>query len=96
VAAITGGQVVRQKITVKGLGSTDIDVISKAGDYIAVGGPAKNPSELGHHLNVLKKAAEQAGVKAVAYFAKGTPESVLKVARKRLGAENVHIFEDVK
>lgn len=83
-------------MTVKGLGSTDIDVIGKAGEYIAVGGLAKTPSKVGRQLQILKAAADRAGVKAVAYFAKGTPEAVLKVARRRLGAENVHIFEDVK
>jgi len=51
---------------------------------------------VGTHLKVLKTAADQAGVKAVAYFEKGTPESALKVARKWLGAENVHIFEAPK
>ncbi|MBK7926931.1 MAG: RHS repeat-associated core domain-containing protein [Bryobacterales bacterium] len=100
VAALTGGRLASVageglKVTVKGLGSTDIDVIGKAGEFIAVGGPAKarKPAELGHHLKVLKAAAEQAGVKAQAYFATGTPESVLKVARKRLGEENVFEFE---
>ncbi len=96
VAVLTGGKVARQAVTVKGLGSTDIDVIGQAGEYIAVGGPAKTASAVGRQLQILQKAAEQAGVKAEAYFAKGTPESVLKVARRRLGAENVHIFEDVK
>lgn len=98
VAGITGGRVVRQAITVRGVGSTDIDVIGKAGEYIAVGGPAKagNLGQLGTHLKVLKTAADQAGVKALAYFEKGTPESALKVARKWLGAENVHIFEAPK
>jgi len=96
VATIAGGRVARHAVTVKGLGSTDIDVIGKAGEYIAVGGPAKTASQVGRQLQILKAAAEQAGVKAVAYFAKGTPEEVLKVARKKLGGENVHIFEDVK
>lgn len=96
VATLTGGRVARQEVIVKGLGRTDIDVIGKAGEYIAVGGPAKTPSGVGKQLQILQKAAEQAGVKALAYFAKGTPEEVLKVARKKLGAENVHIFEDVQ
>lgn len=37
VAALTGGKVARQEVVVKGLGRTDIDVIGKAGEYIAVG-----------------------------------------------------------
>lgn len=60
------------------------------------GGPPKTPSQVGRQLQILKEAADRAGVKAAAYFAKETPESVLKVARRRLGAENVHIFEDVQ
>ena len=47
-------------------------------------------------LKVLKTAADDRGVKALAYFENGTPESVLKVARKQLGVENVHIFERPK
>lgn len=100
VAALAGGRLAGAageglKITVRGLGSTDIDVIGKAGEFIAVGGPAKalKPAELGHHLKVLKTAAEQAGVKSQAYFEKGTPESVLKITRKRLGDDNVFEFE---
>lgn len=83
-------------MTVKGLGTTDIDVIGEAGEYIAVKGPAKTASKVGRQLQILKAAADRAGVKAIAYFAKGTPEEVLKVARRKLGDENVHIFEDVK
>jgi hypothetical protein len=81
---------------VKGLGSTDIDVIGKAGEYIEVGGPAKTVSGVGRQLQILKAAADEKGVKAMAYFAKGTSEPVLKIARKWLGAENVKIFEDIK
>ena len=96
VAALTEGTVARQAVKVKGLGSTDIDVIGKAGEYIAVGGPAKTASEVGRQLQILKAAADEKGVKTVAYFAKGTSESVLKVARRWLGKENVKIFKDVK
>lgn len=73
VAALTAGKVVRQSVTVKGLGSTDIDVIGQAGEYIAVGGPAKTASDVGRQLQILQETAKQAGVKAVACFAKGTP-----------------------
>jgi len=95
VAEITGGQVMRRSITVANVGRSEIDVVGKAGEYIAVGGPAKagNLSQLGKQLSILRRKAEQDGVKAVAYFAEGTPESVLKVARRRLGAENVHTFK---
>lgn len=96
VAEIVGGQVVRQPIVVANVGRSEIDVVAKAtGDIIAVGGPAKaiNLSALGKQLSILKTTADERGVKAVAYFEKGTSESALKVARRRLGAENVHIFE---
>jgi hypothetical protein len=59
-------------------------VIGQAGEYISGGGPAKTASDVG--------AADEKGVKTMAYFAKGTSESVLKVARKWLGTENVKNF----
>ena len=61
---------------------------------IQVGGPAKakNLAKLGQKLNILKCAASNDGVGAQAYFEKGTPETALNLARKVLGAENVHIF----
>jgi hypothetical protein len=99
VAGLTGGRIVRQEITVANVGRSEIDVIGAAGEYIQVGGPGKmaaNLGEFGKHLSILRKKAEEDGVKAVAYFAEGTPEEVLKVARRQLGAENVHIFKDVK
>ena len=96
VAGLTGGRVSREVVTVKGLGSTDIDVIGKAGEYIAVGGPAKTADQVGRQLQILKAAADEKGVKTMAYFAKGTSEAVLKVARKWLGKDNVKIFEEVK
>jgi RHS repeat-associated protein len=99
VASITGGRIVRQDITVANVGRSEIDVIGGAGEYIQVGGPGKmapNLGEFGKHLSILRKKAEEDGVIAVAYFAEGTSEAVLKVARRRLGAENVHMFKDVK
>ena len=41
-------------------------------------------------------AADANGVKTMAYFARGSSEKVLKVARKWLGDKNVKIFDDVK
>ena len=54
------------KLTVKGLGSTDIDVFGAAGEYVGVGGPAKglNLADFGRKLQILKAGAEQAGVEA--------------------------------
>jgi len=76
------------------VGSTDVDVIGGDGSYIAVGGPAKarNLAKLGQKCQILKYAAELKGVPARAYFEEGTPDGALKVARKILGDDNVHVF----
>jgi hypothetical protein len=41
VAELIGGQAARRQVVVPGVGSTDIDVIGAAGEFVAVGGPAK-------------------------------------------------------
>ena len=93
VARLIGGQVSRQKVVVKGLGSTDIDVVGPCGELVGVGGPAKaDLSRLGRQLQILKKAAENKRVTAMYYFEEGTSEAALKLARKWLGAENVKTF----
>src|SRR5207302_10152332 len=81
-------------VTRPGVGKTDIDVIGGDGSYIQVGGPAKafKPADFGRHLSILKWKAQQDGVGAQAWFEEGTPENVLKIARRMLGPENVHIF----
>ncbi len=38
--------------------------------------------------------AQQDGVGAQAYFAEGTPDTALNLARKILGADNVHVFDE--
>ena len=75
-------------------GSTDIDVVAPNGDLIAVGGPNKagNLGNLGRELNIYKEIAAQRGVSARAYFAEGTPDTALNLARRILGESNVHIF----
>ena len=79
------------KIIIPNVGSTAIDVYGRAGEFIGVGGPAKalNMSELGSKLKVLVAAAEQAGVKAQYFFDEGTPDTVIRLAQKWLGPENV-------
>src|SRR5262245_7628293 len=74
VAKLVGGSVSREKVTIKGLGSTDLDVIGPARELIGVGGPskAKNLSQLGRQLQILKKAAEERGVRAMMYLEEGT------------------------
>ncbi|MBV9026657.1 MAG: hypothetical protein JO362_23310 [Streptomycetaceae bacterium] len=103
VADLTGGRVPSGepgkpgiKITQPGAGSSDIDVIGGDGSYIQVGGPAKakNLAKLGQKLNILKWQAGQDGVGAQAYFARGTPDSALDLARKILGPDNVHVFDE--
>jgi filamentous hemagglutinin len=79
---------------VPGVGSSDIDVLGPAGEIIAVGGPAKakDLSRLGQQLKIQKCYADAKGVRAIAYFEEGTPDSVINLAKKHLGAENVKIF----
>lgn len=95
VAELTGGRVSNESITVQGIGSTDIDVIGPNGELIEVGGPAKagNLGNFGRQLNVLKAEADQRNVRAMVYLQRGTPESAVRVAQRRLGAENVIIFD---
>jgi hypothetical protein len=101
VADITGGTVVGEpgapglKVVEPGVGSTDVDVMGPHGEYIAVGGPGKalDLSRLGSKLRVLKYAADQAGVPAQAYFERGTPQTVIDLAKRRLGDDNVFIFD---
>jgi hypothetical protein len=101
VAEITGGRIPSgepgkpgMKITQPGVGSSDVDVIGRNGEYIAVGGPAKarNLSKLGQKLHILKYAAGEAKVPAQAYFEEGTPQPALDLANRILGSENVFTF----
>jgi filamentous hemagglutinin len=82
--------------TAKGEGVT-LDVLGPEGELIVVGGPAKAKGlgALGDRLRVLREAADETGVKAQAFFEDGTPDSVLNLARKFLGAENVRTFPKV-
>lgn len=97
VAELTGGTVLGEpggmgmKIHKPNVGITDVDVLGPNGEYIAVGGPAKGrkPGRVGEKLHILRFAADQAGVAAVAYFDEGTPEELLRVARRILGDDNV-------
>jgi hypothetical protein len=100
VAALTGGKVIGEPgkpgliIKRPGVGTTDVDVIGPKGELIAVGGPAKakNVRKLGDKLRILKWAADQRGVRAIAYFEVGTPLSAIEEAMKVLGAKNVIMF----
>ena len=64
VARLIGGRLagdpgIGMSVTVKGLGTTGVDVLGAAGEYIGVGGPAKglNPADFGRKLQILKAAA---------------------------------------
>lgn len=94
VAQLTGGSIpsgrpgtVGLEIVRKNVGRTDVDVIGNDGSYIAVGGSAKakDLANLGRRLGILRWGAGRAGVQAYGYFEEGTPETVLKVARKGFG-----------
>ena len=52
-------------------------------------------ADFGRKLQILAGTAEQAGVKAQYYLAKGTPDAVIKLAQKWLGKENV-FFSEIK
>jgi hypothetical protein len=77
-----------------GVGKTDIDVVSGDGSYVQVGGPAKalKPASFGQKVSILKWKADQDGVGAKVYLEDGTPESIIKIAQRILGPDNVHIF----
>lgn len=93
VAELVGGKVSREQIRTR-FGGSDIDVIGPKGELIAVGSPAKanNLSKLGTQLKVLEEAAAMRGVPAKAAFEKGTPQSAIDLAVKKLGAEDVFVF----
>jgi RHS repeat-associated protein len=96
VAELVGGRVAGDaKVTPQGVGTTAVDVYGRAGEFIGVGGPAKagDLAAFGKKLQILAGAAEQAGVKAQYYLAKGTPDAAIKVAQKWLGKEIVFLFE---
>ncbi len=95
VAQQVGGTVSRQKLIAKGVGSTDVDVLGPAGEYIGVGGPAKaaDLSRFGRQLQVLKEAAKQNGTVALMYLEEGTPEAAINLAKKWLGEANVFTFK---
>jgi filamentous hemagglutinin len=61
---------------------------------IVVGDPSKarSPEALGDRLRSLKETADARGVKALAFFEEGTPQSVLDIAARHIGAVNVRIF----
>ncbi|MEO8680091.1 MAG: RHS repeat-associated core domain-containing protein [Vicinamibacterales bacterium] len=99
-AQLVGGRLagepgIGMSVTVRGLGTTGVDVLGAAGEYIGIGGPAKglNPADFGRKLQILKAAAEQAGVKAQYGFQTGTPRWIIDFAKKRLGEKNVFEFE---
>lgn len=71
-----------------------IDVLGPNGELIVVGGPAKakSPGALGDRLRVLSETAKARGVEAQAFFEEQTPQSVLDIAARKLGAVNVKIF----
>ncbi len=78
----------------KGVGSTDIDVIGPEGNLIMVGGPAKagNLSALGRVTQIYKGLAAERDVAAQAYLEEGTPQVVFDFLEKRLGKGNVSWF----
>ena len=95
VAELTGGVVSNEVVTVPGMGTTDIDVVAKNGDLVAVGGGAKarDKGNLGRVLRIYQAVANERGVKAKAFFAKDTPKEIIDYAGKVLGKDNVTVFK---
>ena len=94
VAQILGGRVSRELIFRAEHGTTDIDVVAPNGDIVSVGGPGKifDIPNLQRELILYKLEAIARGVKAIAYFEKGTSETVIKAGEEILGADNVKTF----
>jgi hypothetical protein len=102
VAEMVGGRVARAPgrsatdIAAHGGGmGVSVDVFGPSGELYIVGGPAKarNLSAVGDNARRLRHVADSHGVRAGAYFEEGTPEAVLDIARRHLGADNVHTFK---
>jgi hypothetical protein len=76
-------------------GAVEVDVVGPNNELILVGGPAKagNLSETIERLKSLKIAADQKGVKGVAYFTSDTPTDLLNRAGNILGSDNVRPFQ---
>lgn len=69
-----------------------VDVFGPKGELIVVGGPGKNPAELGDKLRVLRETADARGLQAHAYFEEGTSQRLLDIAANWLGINNVGVF----
>ncbi len=86
------GVKINQPINVQGLGKTDVDVeVPSRRIYAEVGGPSKanEPSDFGVQLEKIKTYADQQGGRAMFFYDKGTPDTVIELAKRWLGAENV-------
>src|SRR5262249_25858632 len=86
------GVKINQRITVDNVGATDVDVeVPWRGIYAEVGGPSKDLKlqRFDTQLRLLRTYAAQHGGRAMFFYDSGTPDSVLELARQRLGAENV-------
>ena len=91
VADATGGDVSRETIKSQKYGKTDVDVVAENGDLVLVGGPAKarNLQNLGRVIRAYLEVATERGVGVRAYYARDTPQSVIDLTSKLIGAHNV-------
>ena len=76
------------------IGSTDIDVIGKDGEYILVAGGAYDKSKMGKVIAIYQKAAGESGAEVKAYLSSNTRQDVIDLAKKKLGDKNVVIMND--
>ncbi len=76
-----------------GYRARDIDIVLRRGDVIEVGGPGKilDLGKFGQQLQALTEyaKAQPTPTQAYFYYAAGTPQAVLDLAVRRLGADNV-------
>jgi hypothetical protein len=80
-----------RKVTIKGVGSTDIDVVLTGKRFCEVGGPSKagDLGSFGAQLKKLKAYADQEGGTAYFYYDANTPQRAIELAMKWLGRNNV-------
>ena len=94
VARLVGGKMSGEEIRDSRYGKSDVDVVAPNGDLIAVGGPQKagNIENTGRVFRLYRAVAEARGVKAMAYLTQDTPQNVVDLAIRILGAANVMRF----
>jgi RHS repeat-associated protein len=76
---------------VRNVGGGAADILLRNGSVVEVGGPAKGMdiSTFGSQIGTLAKYAQEKGVQAYFMYEPGTPQRVLDIAARHVGAANV-------